>query len=463
MLGERLEATFPTRNIEVISTAMAAVNSYTLLDFADEIVEIEPDAVLIYAGHNEYMGVLGVASGLSARRPRPATLLHLSLSRFRVYQYLQQLISEGRGLLAGSEQAISERDTLMRRAARGVEIEFGSEVQVAGARQLEANLEALLDTYRQAGIPVYLGTLVSNEKDREPFSGGDPDAADSASSWFARGQRELASGNRGAARDAFRNARDRDRLPFRAPEALNGVIRRAAQTEGVTLVDVQRRFEQASPEGIVGSELLLEHVHPNAEGYFLLADAYYAALRANHEIGDWSRAPSRDVALREMPITAIDRILADQTVRELEADFPFTETRREVAFPAPENEFEELARQRHADEIGWLDGMERLMQIYRKAGRDTEAAVVARIGAQAYPSEWATNFSTGMLYVRLKRPARARRYLDRSLAADPTHVATLQALVRVNLTLNAAPLARAHLMRLKELDPSNPLVERLGK
>jgi tetratricopeptide (TPR) repeat protein len=231
----------------------------------------------------------------------------------------------------------------------------------------------------------------------------------------------------------------------------------------VTLVDVQRRFEQASPEGIVGDELLLEHVHPNAEGYFLLADAYYEALQASQEIGDWSRAPSRDLARREMPITAIDRILADHTVRELEADFPFTETRREVAFPEPQNELEELARQRHAEEIGWLDGLERLMQIHRKAGRESQAAVVARIGAQAYPSEWATNFSTGMLYLRLKRPARARLYLDRSLAADPTHIAALQALVRVNLTLDAEPLARAHLMRLKELDPSHPLVERLDE
>ena len=62
MLQQRLQATLPRRNIEVITTAMTAVNSYTLMDFAEEIIAQQPDAVLIYAGHNEYLGVLGVGS-----------------------------------------------------------------------------------------------------------------------------------------------------------------------------------------------------------------------------------------------------------------------------------------------------------------------------------------------------------------------------------------------------------------
>ena len=52
MLEGRIRASQPTRYVEVINTAMSAVNSYTLLDFADEIIAQNPDAVLIYAGHN---------------------------------------------------------------------------------------------------------------------------------------------------------------------------------------------------------------------------------------------------------------------------------------------------------------------------------------------------------------------------------------------------------------------------
>ena len=68
-LEERLQATFPGREIEVINTALTAVNSYTLLDQADEIAGQRPDAVLIYTGHNEYYGALG-------GRWRPAAQWH---------------------------------------------------------------------------------------------------------------------------------------------------------------------------------------------------------------------------------------------------------------------------------------------------------------------------------------------------------------------------------------------------
>ncbi len=38
LLQQRLQRAYPDRNVEVINTAMAAVTSYVLLDFADEII-----------------------------------------------------------------------------------------------------------------------------------------------------------------------------------------------------------------------------------------------------------------------------------------------------------------------------------------------------------------------------------------------------------------------------------------
>ena len=57
---------------------MAAINSYTLLDFMDEILEQSPDALLIYTGHNEYYGALGVGSEQS-----------LGNSRWLIHTYLK--------------------------------------------------------------------------------------------------------------------------------------------------------------------------------------------------------------------------------------------------------------------------------------------------------------------------------------------------------------------------------------
>jgi hypothetical protein len=51
-LQNGLNLTFPDKNIEVINLSLTAINSYTLLDFARQLSDYNPDAVLIYAGHN---------------------------------------------------------------------------------------------------------------------------------------------------------------------------------------------------------------------------------------------------------------------------------------------------------------------------------------------------------------------------------------------------------------------------
>lgn len=494
MLGDRLEADLPEKKIEVITTAMAAVNSYTLLDLVDEIIEIEPDAVLVYAGHNEYLGVLGVGSALSARSSREATLLYLKLRRLRVYQVIHAAVTSLRTAIQGGGAA--DRASLFARAAAGSLIDYGSPAYQRGVAQLEANLDEILRRYQEAGIPVYVATLVSNEKDQPPFAGGpaadvdpevwgrtwqaferadaggdveaqraelsrllelDPDAGDV---WFALARVEEEAGRPREARDAYRAARDRDRLRFRAPSVFNERIRALARRHDATLVEVEERFADASPDGIPGHELLLEHVHPNDQGYFLLADVFRDALARDGRIGDWSNAPSEEEARREMPITAIDRVLAKWDVQELTSSFPFRHDPVAFVLPEPQNEVEVLARQLRAGEIDWLHAMEGLLQIRMREGRTEEAATVARMVAQAYPTAVAPNRAAGLLLMELHRPARALRYLRRSLRVQPDDPQTLEALVRASVASGDPRAAHDYLEELGRVAPRNPLVIR---
>jgi len=77
ILNQRLSDAFPEKQIEIVNTATAAINSYALLDFMDEILEKQPDAILIYAGHNEFYGALGVASTETLGKFRPLIKLYL--------------------------------------------------------------------------------------------------------------------------------------------------------------------------------------------------------------------------------------------------------------------------------------------------------------------------------------------------------------------------------------------------
>ncbi len=496
MLGDRLEAAYPDREIEVISTAMAAVNSYTLLDFVDEIIEIEPDVVLIYAGHNEFLGILGAGSALTSQRSRAATLLHLELSRFRVYQLMEVLLSAVKGLRGGSGSVQGAAPgTLMALAATSAEIPVGSGTYREGLLQFEGNLRLMLEKYRKAEIPVMVGTLVSNERNQSPFAGGvvgelvaarseelfrqvrehrtagnlaaargtleellalDSAAADT---WFSLAQVEQSAGNATAARNAYREAKEHDRLRFRAPEAFNETIRRLAEEFGTTVVEVQAHFARRAPMGVVGEELMLEHLHPNAEGYFLLADAYYDALERRRTFGRPARSPTRDEAMRDMPITAVDRVLAAQVVREIRGEFPFRAERIEAPFPQPRNPIEAIAKRLYEHETTWLSAMESLLQHLLRAGQVRDAGVVARVTAQALPWERAPNFAAGSLLLKLGHHRRALKYLERSLEADPDDSAALPLIIRSRLLLGEEEGARAALARLEAVDPTHAAVQ----
>ena len=211
-------------------------------------------------------------------------------------------------------------------------------------------------------------------------------------------------------------------------------------------------------KGLIGDDLMTEHLHPNVPGYFLLADAFYEALRSDAVIGDWSSAPTRDDALADMPLTEIDRLLGRYIVDELVSGRPFTDPPREFVLPPPGNDIERLAHQLRAGDIEWLEGLEGLLQLRREQGRTADAARVSRQIARALPMEHAPNLTAGLLLAQLGQHARARLYIERALRAAPDDVPTWAALVEADLALGDEVSTAEHLARLQQLAPDHPLV-----
>ena len=168
MLDYRLKQSFPDRPVEVINTALAAVNSYTVLDFVDEIIEQQPDAVLIYAGHNEYLGILGVGSAYTAANSSSATLLYLKLKNLSIFQLLQNLYWQFTKSDIPNNGQTSR--TFMAKVAKHKNIPFGSELYQQGLAQFDTNMSLVLAKYQAAGIPVFLSSIASNLANQAPFS-----------------------------------------------------------------------------------------------------------------------------------------------------------------------------------------------------------------------------------------------------------------------------------------------------
>ncbi len=502
MLAQRLQQTFPDRRIEVINTAMAAVNSYTLLDFADEIVEIEPDAVLVYAGHNEFYGALGVGSSESAGRSRGLVNLYLRLHDWRIVQLLRAGLTRAAGLLAGDRPSTPPGRTLMERMVREQKIPISSPLFALGARQFERNLEDLVRIYREAGVPVYLSTLASNERDHAPFESApaettDPGAwasalrrvdrrlgaADTAGALalldslartdtvdaqvrFLRARLLDGSGRHEEALAGYLAAKDRDQLRFRAPEAFNDIVRRVAGRTGATVVEGQEALRAASPDRIIGSSLMLEHLHPNLDGYFLLADAFYDRLLADG-LPDIAETPVPEAeARREWLVTAVDSLYGAFRVRQLLASWPFrpagtfdsgvdTLTARTTA--------EDLALKVFRSELSWFEATERLRQAYAAVGDHHRALRASLAMIQQYPFLPAPYAWAGEALLRQRRADDALAYYRAAVEIEDSPVVRL-VMGDIHAARGDDGKALPEYVRAVELAPDDPdAVLRLGR
>jgi len=457
VLDQRFERAFPDREVEVISTAMAAVNSYALLDFADEIIAQQPDAVVLYVGHNEYLGILGVGSSLRMASRPWLTRAFLAARDWRLFQLMARIVAK-----AGAEPSApltTASDTLMARVAGERSIPLRSAVFNRGVEQFETNLGALLEKYRRAGVPVFIGTLVSNERDQMPLavlSGAESDSAGAARTAYLAAQDAEGSGDFSAARQGYAWARDLDPLRFRAPSLFNEVVARLAKAHGATLVDVHHVFVDASPHGLIGNGLILEHVHPNLDGYSLLADAFFQSMIGRGLPGRPQVVVPGPQAMLEMPVSDIDRWLGEYKVTRVQSAWPFTPTSHQRALPPPRSEGERLAQEVYAQRMTWPEAQDALRQYYRSVGNRAEYTRGTTILADAFPFTPGIQFESAAALIDAGRPADALRYARRALDLEPRNVNHLLVYAHALLLTGQREEGRAALERVLQIDPQNP-------
>ena len=110
ILNGRLQDVFPHKHIEIINTAMTAVNSYTLLDFTDEILRQKPDAIIIYTGHNEYYGALGVGSVENGGNIRWLKIIAFKAYSFSCISIVQNFVTAISKSIASNNNYMPQRD-----------------------------------------------------------------------------------------------------------------------------------------------------------------------------------------------------------------------------------------------------------------------------------------------------------------------------------------------------------------
>jgi len=378
----RLMQMYPDRNFEIINVSMTALNSYAVLDFGKQVAQYEPDAIMIYTGHNEYYGALGIGSTSHLGNNRRLTQLLIKLRSLRFVQLFDNILHKISHSFSG--KTIDTRENLMKRMAANQTIPFGSKDFQAGIAQFRDNMDELCSFFNDKKIPVFLSTVVSNEKDQPPFisNGSGPG---SALSYFKAGQLAVTEADYTHAKHDFVMAKELDELRFRAPDAINDIILKiAARYSNVHLVEAKKLFETYSPHGIIGKETILEHVHPNLYGYALLSEAFYRAFQQQRLIPDTpQRVMTFNELRQEMPITRMDSLIGEIQIMTLKAGWPFNEPAQK---PELTSSIEDtLANAVTFKEMEWRDAMEYAFEHDRQVNDKKRACLIAEAMILEYP------------------------------------------------------------------------------
>lgn len=324
ILHKRLQEAYPEKKIEMINTAITAINSFTLADYAPQIARYEADAVLVYAGHNEFYGAFGVGSNESMSKSRTLTRMHLSLMNLKLYQLLRNFATFISGRIKG-ETSDQVSGTLMKRIVADQSISRESEIYQLAMKRYRQNMEDLMATFSKSEIPVFLSQVISNVKDIKPLSALSAGRENEALRIFNRARLAYQQGAYEEARDLFYEAKDMDGVRFRASEDVNRIIHEMALEYEISEIPMIQDFQEKSLGGIIGNELLTEHVHPNFEGSFVMADAFFKEILNSGLLGvrDEKKLFSSSYLRQNWGYTDLDTLQAHHRITMLKKQWPF--------------------------------------------------------------------------------------------------------------------------------------------
>lgn len=308
----RLAAADPSRAWNVINCGGVSYASYRLAPIMEEIVEYQPDLIVLYTGHNEFLEDRTYES----IKATPSWLIrtHERLSAIKTYAFVRSLFVNKTGPESGEAPATEMPAEVEARLdfRNGLEkYHRDDQWKQDVVQHFEHNLRRMVAAAKNAQVPLILCNPVSNLRDASPFksqNGSELAPAEQAvfdELWelvnsasdakpnliadlemleqliemdprhaglqYRTGQTYQQLGDFDKAKEHLVRAKEEDVCPLRIIEPMYDVIAEVADDYDVPVVDVRAFFEARSSDGIPGSESLLDHVHPSIHGHQLIA------------------------------------------------------------------------------------------------------------------------------------------------------------------------------------------------
>ncbi len=307
-MGIALEQALDT-DVEVINCGGLSYASYRVLAILEEVLEYDPDLIVVYTGHNEYLEKRSYAT----KAPSLANQTLLSQTKqLYITRWIRSFVCPDP---ANTESDTSQKTELQIAAEVDALLDYqgGLEDYERGAlwmngvvEHLGWNFVSMDEACKKANVPLLIVEPVSNLKDCPPFkyqTSRELDASalakfkvawnlackssDADEAWeavqialdldpyhaganYLAGQLALARSDSEVAKSFLVNASNHDVVPLRATVAIRTQIRSTLQRLKIPSLDANELFESRSEDGIVGNRWLVDHIHPSVEGHQIL-------------------------------------------------------------------------------------------------------------------------------------------------------------------------------------------------
>ena len=260
-------AEFPGEKLEMVDMTSVGVNSHVLRVFAREAMRLQPDAVAIYAGHNEIIGPYGPANVFGWQAPGAwFAQAGLAVVNTRTGRALRLLAERATGQGPKEWRGLEE--------FRSAHFAAVDPAVIRAAALAKANFQAIVDTALDGGAKVLFCIPAVNLTDWPPLVSAAGDADESARAAYDKAHTLEQTGQSAEAWPLYRLACDLDLMRFRADSRVRQVQREVAAATAspdLMLVDADLRFHEENPGPLNDRDFFLEHVHLTFEGRVAVA------------------------------------------------------------------------------------------------------------------------------------------------------------------------------------------------
>ncbi len=265
-LGKRLQAQWGSKydRVEAINCGGLSYGSHRLAPIAIEIMQYQPDLLMVYMGHNEFEEVeqldLADLQTLGLQRV---------LAKSALWRFMRDRVASVRiaKLKADHNQRIladSAPDT-----AKNWLHEFTPEEISGRMDAFKRNYSIIISQCKEHGVPIVIGTIPSNLV-KPVFPKEGMVRYQEVLDLYAKGEWE-----KGVAlgRQIVKTS-----LRHQSSDLENDIIRSLAKEYDVPLADVEAAIVAAEPHHVPGETLFSDHCHLNPQGNAILARTYEAVI-----------------------------------------------------------------------------------------------------------------------------------------------------------------------------------------